>query len=141
MQEMSPMQASQARESEYRRLQNDLRTMKKEYQTKYEKGIKVGDELLKGIDRDYESKITTLRNETERKINEMRIKHMERLKIEERKLDSELMDLKQIHEDKKKELQESQSSQINQMNDSHQRTLEQARTKFEASMSKYGESP
>ncbi len=79
---------------------------------------------------DFDSKISRIKNEQERKLTELREKNEYVLGEESQRLKTELQSLKTIHREQVEEVKIGQTNEIEGLTASHQKTLDQAREKY-----------
>lgn len=137
MSESSSIKTSRLNETQNKQQQFELRKLKSDYHSKYNEIVKKNEEILGQAQKSYDTKIGTLENQLGIKLADIRIKHLERVKMENSRLDSELQDIKAAHQDKINEIKKGQEIDINDLEQSHNDHIENAKQKFEKELSKY----
>ena len=107
-----------------------LKKLRDENQKDYKREVTKGENTLERIKKDYEVKVSNLESDLEQKLVELRRSQEEKVKIENKRLDEEVKNIQIAHKEKVSELKDSQAHQIQDMVQSHQKTLDNAREKF-----------
>lgn len=117
-------------ETENKRQNFELRKMRDQNNRVYQKEVEYNEDMLSKMREGYEVKVKNMENDLERKLVEIRGKHAELIQEENKRLDEELANIKQVHEDQVGEIKESNTNEITRMNESHRNSLDVARQKF-----------
>ncbi len=128
--DITSMRAARFKEQESKRHSFEIKKLKAENATEFQKEVKLNESVISNMRRDYERKIAQLDTELERKLNEIRNDHKDKLKVENERLTAEVADLKSAHNDQVAEIRVSHQNEIEGLNESHRNTLENAKTKF-----------
>ena len=86
---------------------------------------------------DYEARISNLKNDQERKLIEIRQNKTKPFRKKLPRLKQEIENLKKSHHDQVSEIKVGQQNELEEMNDSHQKTLENSRLKFMKEKAKF----
>ena len=137
MNDISSIQAGKAQELENKQASLEMRKLRQEHSQIYEKTVKDNEAELRRMKDEYQAKIGMMQSELEQKLSQFRDKQNDVMSVEKERLQTELEDLRKAHGDQVVQLKESQKNQIDRMVESHNKTIDNARQKFEKEKMKW----
>jgi len=137
MSDIAQIRANKALETENTKQSQELRKLRADNMRTYQKVVSDSGSEVERIQKDHDTFVSNLKNESEQKLREMRERYTSMQKEENERLENELQDLKSIYKDKKGELAIGHQNEIDRMNQSHRETLENAKRKFVQEKAKY----
>lgn len=137
MADISDLKVAKWKESENRRHSFEMKKLRDEFAKDYQTQVAQNERLMDRMKREYDVEVRNLENELDLKLAEMRKSQEKSLQDENSRLSSEVVNLKKAHSDQVGEIKISQQNEINNLVDSHRRTLEEARQKYIKEKMKY----
>lgn len=117
-------------EAETKRHTNEIQKLKVDNARTYNSEAKQKEVELKRMKDAYETRISSMKSEQERKLQDLRKKHESAYAEEDQRLKQELVNLKTNHRDQVEEIKIGQRNEVQDINEAHQKTLNNAREKF-----------
>jgi hypothetical protein len=115
----------------------EKRRVDKEFQEVIDTTTKKHNQNLKKMETFYSDQMAQIKNDVERKLNELRVKQKETIIKEELKNEEEVNDLKKNHADLRREIIEGQQLDIERLKEVQSRYLDNAKRSYEKHLSKY----
>lgn len=121
---------------EYQNHLNEMRRESDKYRKEYKEVVDKNELSIARLESEYKDRIANTENDLEKQLNRVRASAANILKIENDRLQSEVDDLRKAHQERYKELKNSQENQIDNMRKNHASYLESAERKFDKAKSK-----
>lgn len=129
MAEINNIQARRTIEAETKRSQMEAKKLQSEHYDKFKKITTENEATITDLKRNYENTVSKEQNDLEIKLANIREKHVEQLRGENLRLDSELADLKKIHNQKLQEMKDGQEEQLERIHKDNTVVLENSKEK------------
>lgn len=137
MSSVGELKAQRSMEAETKKSATEIKQAKLQLDREYTGIVKKKESELVRMQNDYDSRLSRLKNDQERKLQEIREKNNLVLGEEDQRLKDELKNLKSVHREQVEEIKIGQGNEIEQLTQSHQRTVDQARERFMKEKSKW----
>ena len=130
MSDIAQLKAKRLQERESIRHNAKLKKLKNENRKEYEKTRTSGNnEIIRMQDR-FDSERSNLKNILEEKLSKLRVIQSSKYMEEKKRLELEILNLKKTHNDKILEIKQNQALEVERLQDSHRKTIDNAREKF-----------
>lgn len=135
--EISATQSRRIQETQYKEHLQKLKQIQQEFEQNYKKEVNGNEKTMENLRKDYDVKLSGLKNDLEKKLNEVRQKHSDRMREETSRLDAELDNLRKAHEDRKLKMLSNNEESIQEMEEKHNTYLDSAKRKYQEQLSRY----
>ena len=130
MSNIDQIKAQRFQESENKRYNLQMRKLRAEHDKSFKKEVDKNKAHIERLKDENIGKIKTLETELEKKLIQQREKHSRIMDMEKKRLDQELVTLKASYQGKTAELRTSNQSEVDELVEHHQKTLDNARQKY-----------
>lgn len=137
MSNINDVQSQKYIESENKKFNTEIKQLRSGNERNYESESKTKEALIKRMHEDYDTTISTLKNNQEQKLVEIRDRQIKSVNDENIRLKVEVDNLKKSHQDQLGEIKTGQQNEIQTLVESHKKTIDNAKQKFIKEKNKY----
>jgi hypothetical protein len=137
MTSITGVSSNKSHEVQQKNQNQEKKRLDKEFQQGIQTNTNKYNQDLKKIESFYNEQSSQIKNNVERKLNELRVKQKEAILLEEEKNEEEISDLKKNHTDLRNEIMEGQQLEIARLKEVQARYLENAKRSYEKHLSKF----
>jgi hypothetical protein len=130
MSDINALKAQKYLEVESKRRDTEVKQIRAENNKAFESEVAKGENEIKRLKEDYETKIGNIKNEQEQKLSEIRDRQIKSVNDENERMQEELVNLKSTHQQQLAEIKTSNEAAIKEVTDSHKKTMATAQVKF-----------